>query len=432
MKRRRPLRLSAWPLLSIFLTAVVLILPGKSGAIGVPRFECGDLFSGAQAEAAHERPWFESIEFSTIERTLRDEKIVAVQDLKKALSDSGKKPGGTTPGMLLMTYGDGTQALFKPGRDNLTEVAAYNIARLVGSRLVPPTIKRTLDAGAFAESVDPKLREAISGQTGSLQYFVRTPYDLTTLGGVERATLWAKIPDEQKAQRDIFNFVFGNWDLHWGNVLVDASPSIVQIDNGVIRSRLMVQYGERPFIRRLSFSKELKDKNKNVEKRPFPFNNAVYFERPSMIDFVEAFRDQVHLKDLANYVKNRLKNVQERRPPPDVTDTFAVMIMENAPVWKLERFIANHAAYKFEVANLSMKAVGWDGAIWIQAIGFQNYGAIKPAVFSKRVLNHYRALTFETLRQIFPVDLFGDVNIYEMLGRRDQILAAAEKAGTIP
>lgn len=74
-----------------------------------------------------------------------------------------------------------------------------------------------------------------------------------------------------------------------------------------------------------------------------------------------------------------------------------------------------------------MRYVVWDDEVWIQAIGFQKYGPILPVQFNPEVLEKYRALTFERLREIFSDDLFFDKWIAEVLERRDQILRAASR-----
>jgi hypothetical protein len=202
--------------------------------------------------------------------------------------------------------------------------------------------------------------------------------------------LWDRVPNWQKSQRDIFNFVFGNWDLHWGNILIDDSDSIVQIDNGVIRGRMMVRYGELPWVRKLSYSTEAK-----LSERlgPFPFDNFVHLDKPSIDQFAELVRSKADPKDLANFVNIRTKN---------------------------------------KVEDMTMNVAFWDNGIWIQSIGYSNFKPIIPQTFSKKVIDSYRALTFDNMKALLPPGVFQDKVILEMLGRRDQIVRAAERRGMTP
>lgn len=416
--------------LSNLVTVGLLLasLAGSSSAAGGDA--CSDLFNrpAASIESPAATPWFSKIQFAATENTLRTMKIASVKDLKASMAEDGKKPSGTTLGMLLITFADGSKAIWKPGSGKLAEVAAYRVARLVGSRLVPPTVERTLDANSFQASVPPEMTAALIGRTGSLQSFIPTSIDLTTTPGSKRAELWEKVPKEQRAQRDIYNFVFGNWDLHWGNVLVDDSHSIVQIDNEVIRSRVMVRFGELPFIRRLSFSKSVREAMKDVQEGPFPFAQAVYLDKPTIAQFVIVLRTHTDPEDLANYVRNRMIKI-----PSDVLEPFVTLVRTQAPPDVLERYVAAHVDTMSSAnINLSMKIVLWDRAVWIQGIGFQNYGPINPPEFSERVLDAYRKLTFESLRSVLPESLFRDQALKEMLWRRDQILEVARQRGTVP
>jgi hypothetical protein len=397
---------------------------------------CRDIYrTGAPDTAAsrNKKPWFLRIGFADVEKTLRHGTIISVKDLRTALTESGKQASGTTLGMALLTFADGTKAVWKPGVWNLTEVAGYNAAQAVRSPLIPPTVDRTLDAAAFDLSVPANIAADLVGKQGSLQYFVQTPHDLLKMSVAERNALWSQIPDDLKAQRDIFNFVFGNWDLHWGNILIDESPAIVQIDNGVIRSRQMVRYGELPYVRRLSYSSSAKKAFKTSDKAAFPFETSIFLEKPTLLQFIAAVRDYAEPKALADYVKRRLKSFKSPDLEPEgierLCESFAELIRQGSDQSVLEKFTRDYL-HGFIPRDLSMRIAFWDQAVWIQAIGFQNYKPIIPPAFPKDVLDAYRALTFETLRKIFREDTWTDQAIREMLERRDQILAAAQRAVT--
>lgn len=435
--------------LSYLLTATILILSSfpSSGTAG--NFSCISLFNVTDKavvsvavqekiipkdSAETSKPWFWRIQFKRTEKTLSYGKIISVTDLKSALKESGKEPSGTTVGMALIVFADGTRAIWKPGLKNRTEVAAYRAARAVGSRLIPPTVERTVNASDFEPSVPSEIIMAMNGQLGSLQYFVSTPYDLLKIGGTERAKIWEKVPIAQKAQRDIFNFVFGNWDLHWGNILIDETLSIVQIDNGEIRARQKVRYGELPFIRRLGFSAEAKKKLIGVNEGGFPFDSAIKLNNPSILQVIAAIRNYVEPKDLATFIKARLKNFKNpnltKEAIEKLTEGFAELIRQQSNPTTLEDYFRDYLL-NLTPTDLSMQIVFWDKGVWIQAIGFQNYKPIIPPIFQENVLNGYRALTFDILRSIFPIETFSDQAIKEMLSRRDQILSVADRNGSV-
>lgn len=420
--------------LSTLMTASLLFGPLFVSPAWAADLACREIYRTAaqdSASAQSKKPWFLKINFADAESTLRHGKIISVKDLKAALVESGKEASGTTVGMLLMTFANGTQAIWKPDQWNLAEVAAYDAARVVGSPLIPPTVERSLDADSFDPAVPAKITSELVGKKGSLQYFVKTPHDLLKMPVAERNALWEQIPDDLKAQRDIFNFVFGNWDLHWGNVLIDGSPAIVQIDNGVIRFRQMVRYGELPYVRRIDYSPSAKKSFNSSSNEAFPFETSIFLEKPTLLQFIAAVRDRAASKGLANYVKGRFKSFKTPDLEPDgierLSEAFADLVRQGADQSVLEKFTQDYL-HGFTPRDLTMRIAFWDQAVWIQAIGFQNYKPILPPVFRKDVLDAYRALTFETLRKIFREDTRNDQAIREMLERRDQILTAAKKA----
>jgi hypothetical protein len=319
-------------------------------------------------------PWFAKKSFASIEQGLANGKIVKMVPLQQGLVDEGKAPGGKTKNTALVYFEDGSMAIWKPGNwAPPGEVAAYKAAQEVGFELVPPTVERIVD-----------------GTRGSLQYFVRTPFDLANMGGKQLKSILANVPDKQKSDRDIFNFVFGQWDVHSGNVLIDEMFNIVSIDNGGIRDRLKVQIGEIPFIRKLVLTPGA-IKNLNLTAGPFPYDRATFLERPTVQQLENFLKPYAFKESLEQFLEWRKPT--KDRPDPDN----------------------------------SMKIVFWDDAIWIQGTGYMKYTAIpKPAVFFESTLQAYRQLTFERLRQIFPKE-FLDKQLYEILERRDQILSAAAK-----
>ena len=402
------------------LTAVTLftLTFNSSGAYAGVR--CEQLLTQAPQKAA---PWFEKIGFSKVESTLSHGRIRSAQNLKMAFNESGKKASGTTPGMLLVTFTDGTQALWKPGEKNRAEVAAYDAARAVGSALIPPTVFRTIEPDSFAGMpADHNSYESMIGQAGSLQYFVRTPIDLLKMNTSERQQLWEKVPVEQRAERDFFNFVFGNWDLHWGNVLVDEAHSIVQIDNGAMTSRQMVRFGELPFVRKAGFKKEARGVPAEASHEAFPFDSAIYLENPTLMTLIKKLYPVLTPKDLANFLKYRVKNFEHLKERPELVEEFSLLVESGASLDEIEAYLNNRN--EFLASNMTMKIALWDNAVYIQSIGYANYKPIIPPVFTEKLIRAYKNLNFEKLRTLLPESLFNDSSIREMLERRDQIVLA--------
>ncbi len=320
------------------------------------------------------RPWFEQVSFSQIERVLAGSEIVKIEDFRALREAQSKRLISVSERILLLTFADGTQGIWKPGSSSAiaAEVAAFRAARKIGSRLVPPTVERALP----------------SGVTGSVQYFVRSTYDLVNMTYRERSALWGRVPKEQKSERDAFNFVFGQWDLHSGNVLIDQNFNLVSIDNGGIRNRQMVRFGDLPFVKRFNLKRQIQRK---LETEAFPFDSAVFLKKPSADEILDVLRPYVEEKDRAFFIDKRRPSKQN--PDPDNT----------------------------------MKIAIWGNSIWIQTIGFANYGPLKPESLSERTLAAYRALTFGRLRILFPESAFSSAQLHEILERRDQLLNAVEQ-----
>jgi hypothetical protein len=345
---------------------ILLSLSAFSGVAVAAANRCGDVLLGP-------RPWFAKISPVRIEQTLRSGRIVQVEDLKQALVAKGKSPVGSTEGVKLVTFEDGTQGVWKPGSTTPSgEVAAYQLAQAVAFPSVPPTVLREL-----------------SGTVGSLQYFVKTPWDLPRLSWYQRQNIWSKVSTKQKSDHDIFNFVFGKWDRNWGNVGVDDDNALVSFDNSSITTRQMVRLGESPFLRLIEFTPEAK---KAGPSGPFLFDEAILLSEPTKDDFVFALKE-VGVSDQVERYWNWIQKAGDK----------------------------------------TMKIVFWDNAIYIRPIGYSNEGApIRPTVYSEQTLAQYRDLHFEKLRLILPADIFPDEALYEMLSRRDQILQASEAAQKIP
>jgi hypothetical protein len=369
--------------LLVFASAFIsqLVLQQPSFAL-TPYEDCG------QALIPGPAPWFKKITFRKTEDLMKNGRILSIRPLGEFQEASGKKKSGTHS-VYILSFEGGVKAAWKPDGDPGIEVGAYRAARLIGSRQVPPTVVRTISAeGVDLNAVAPAVFGEVQGRTGSAQYFVDSSIDL--LGGkLSKQEVFAKIPQKQISDRLLFNFVFGQWDAHMGNIIVDDSYSIALIDNGAINSRLAVRYGELPFRCNMGVKPSARIA---PEKEPatFPFDQAVTLNNPTKEQF-------------ADFMNARLE--------PSQIDAF----------WK----------WREKSKDNTMAIVVWRNAVWIQGIGFQNYGPQKPDVFSASTIEGYRSLNFDNLRKALP-PVFADDRIREMLGRRDQVLRAVATTPMIP
>jgi hypothetical protein len=130
-----------------------------------------------------------------------------------------------------------------------------------------------------------------------------------------------------------------------------------------------------------------------VEKEPkgFPFSKAVKLQNPSKEEFTSLMERYWESWQIEDYWKARERSYSKDK-------TMAVVV--------------------------------WHNEVWIQGIGFQNYGT-RAEAFSKATLENYRRLDFNTLRQELSPGIL-DEQIEDYLDRRDQVLRASEKGPLLP
>jgi hypothetical protein len=143
--------------------------------------------------------------------------------LRTARVVSSEELGPGAPKKVTLAAGEGElSGIWKPrwagdshGRriSHRSEVAAYEIDKILGLDMVPPTVLRTLE-----------------GTEGSLQLWV---YGCETLG-----VLRDRVPDTSEWRRQIsrmttFDQIIGNRDRNQGNILVDPDWEIVLIDHSL-------------------------------------------------------------------------------------------------------------------------------------------------------------------------------------------------------
>ncbi|MBA3751733.1 hypothetical protein H0X06_02975 [Candidatus Dependentiae bacterium] len=235
--------------------------------------------------------WDDTLNLEQIEYRLKTEKITAVSKLQRHL----KKDSNTTrkaPGsMKLVVLESGLQAVFKPdnyksvsGTDEYcyAEVAAYKASRVMGKRLVPPTVIREIE-----------------GRPGSLQFFVQPAMKTTTINK-------AKIGPKDQSDIEVFYFVFGQWDLHNGNQIIAESKGkifVALIDNATMMHVQKILYGHHAFI------KKGYDANaRSQEKTPFPFDQVKIARRSNFKDLYPLFSRFIS--------KYRIEKMERKRRVP--------------------------------------------------------------------------------------------------------------------
>lgn len=116
--------------------------------------------------------------------------------------------GGGINDTYLVEFANGARAVWKPHKkvwssNYRAEVLAYEIDRLLGFNLVPPTVVRTFN-----------------GEVGSLQLF-------------RNSSKIARANPESLNKQHFFDYLIDNRDRHSGNYLVTANGNVVSIDNGL-------------------------------------------------------------------------------------------------------------------------------------------------------------------------------------------------------
>jgi hypothetical protein len=319
-------------------------------------------FDGSSAGKNGATAWYDKIDPAVIEERLKNSPIKQVVTVKEYLTGLGKGGGGASQ-PYIVTFADGMKAVWKPEeklRNSYAEKAAYDLARLVGRPLVPPTVIREID-----------------GRSGSLQYWVDSSIDLKGKG-VKAEDIFARVPADAYSDARIFQYVFGQWDIHAGNIIIDDSYAIAVIDNTGIKDRLKMRYGEQPYKLWMGLKKGVQLPSR-WDSADFPFDKAIVLKDATFESFKAAIGDLAEAKNIEGAWKWLAKRPQE------------------------------------------ISIVLWDNAVWIKRDSQWNGGPIKVPSFPAATVERYKRLTFENLRAVLP-PLFSDKHIRDILERRDQIV----------
>jgi hypothetical protein len=224
--------LRALALATLFTTSL-----GAQQAPAPPRQES---VPGAPIPVAGSKSWLGRE--AEIEEFLKSAKVVKVSSVPVGVTKPRRgffEPGGPAGSMVFKALMPSRKTGF--WESYRSEIAAYELDKLLGLGMVPPTVERRLD-----------------GEMGSAQYWV----DHCTLLR-ERDT--SKAPDlaawnKQVYRQRIWDNLVGNIDRNQGNLLVDEGWNLILIDH----SRAFTATMNMPFPMR-KIDRELYDKLKALD-----------------------------------------------------------------------------------------------------------------------------------------------------------------------
>jgi len=149
----------------------------------------------------------------------------AEKALRSGSSTGGKNLGGGCNGSfrVQVSNGDSVEVVYKPHKgerhdlrpavpDNfyVREAAAYELDKMLGVGLVPPTIIMDID-----------------GDVGSAQYFVKA------VNGALKHQWKNTVPIDQLTKAALLDYLMFNLDRHLNNFMIDADNNLILIDNGL-------------------------------------------------------------------------------------------------------------------------------------------------------------------------------------------------------
>ncbi len=313
--------------------------------------------------------WDDRLDLQAIEDRLRTEEVAHTERISRYLEKNGKVSKASHY-MLIVFLESGLKAVFKPGEYAYAEVAAYRANKALGQRLVPPTVFRTIE-----------------GKQGSLQFLVETPVDLRKTASV--AELFKKVSAKDMSDMKLFYFVFGQWDAHIGNQLINphrGKAHLALIDNAGILHRSYARYGDYFFIE--------KGTNEHVHSTcttSFPFDQVKTIRPKSLNEVRTLFKPYIS--------EEAIRKLWERHKP---------------------------IAYCI-----------WCDVLWMQM--YKNSPTIKPPATSRyyaSTLKAYENLHRTLLEKVWAEWLVenrshGEQLIMLTLERRDQMLRIAYSSGQI-
>lgn len=327
--------------------------------------------------------WNASLDFEATEEQLASAKVTRVRSLKAFLTqDRGQQwEGSSEP--LLLDLESGLRGVFRSEDEpwaSVAEVAGYRFARLMGSRLVPPTVPRVLRPVRG----QPWPFEGKREQPGSLQLYVD--------GKPTGDTLPADLSPKDASDIDVLSFVMGRYDNHGGNLLRDASGAPVLIDFENSLEPQQWRFGEFSFARR-GGEHPAPPPQGGPADRPFPFDDPLKLVNPT------------------------LARIQK---------TFGPWWGQIWPegMQGLHQLVQHHPRKTVHYAL-------WADRLWVQCWARSRHPPF-ARVFSRATLARLEKLDAATLRSKVLSEEYRPVITGLILERRDQVLVSARKGTLVP
>lgn len=314
--------------------------------------------------------WDEKLDFKDIEHRLSTEKVIKRTSIRAFLKKQGKTAAGTHP-VDIVELESGLLGVFKRENACYGEVAAYKVSCALGLRLVPPTVLRKID-----------------GIQGSLQFYVDSSIDLMRGAGALR-----KISPKDTSDMNLFYFVAGQWDDHNGNQIVAKNNDRYQlalIDNGGILRRQYARYGNATYLQKGTFknasssAKADRSLNSTIDAKEFPFDKST-----------------------------------------------TVSLYNPRDLAKLEEYLPTAYIQKLKAQRRSVSYILWNSMVFIK---FATPPVAKT--YYSSTIHALKKLDRRTLEEAWadymPLDSERCNDLIDlMLSRKDQVVEAATKSGTI-
>lgn len=328
------------------------------------------------------KPWYQGLDFTATRRKLEQMPVKRIRALKQYLeAERGLRWQGSNE-LFLIELIDGTRAVFRTEDQpwgSTAEVSGYRSARYLGSRLVPPTARRKLRRGPGAGITGWAWKEP--ARTGSIQLFI--PDAKGEPDGM------SKLSEKDRADVEVLSFVFGRYDNHAGNLLLDKAGAPVLIDFEGSMNLQKVRYGEVPFV---VHGGRYQVPDGVPKSQPFPFDNPRVLVKPTL---------------------------------EEVQKTFG-------PWWGQTWPAGMVMCHKMsaETPGRRVPYVIWDDRLWVQMDMPRRHPA-HTTVYSRRTLDRLKLLSEYTLRTKMLTPQYHPEHIEGFLERRTQLLEAARQSGRI-
>jgi len=270
------------------------------------------------------------------------------------------------PHVSYVEFKDGSKAIWKT-KNAMFEVYAFRAAYyMLGMRIVAPAVPGKLNGvdGAFIHLI-PSLNLSVDEQR---QFFT-------------------KIPAKSLSDYNVFHYLFGLNDRHFGNVTFDTD--IVSLDHEAIQHLTQINLNGTSYVARAILKPELREKTDEFYGHPFPFDRVRYL---SVTD-------------------------------PKISEG----LIRNTNM-TLEKW--DFLAKPFRERGQMMPVIFWRNMFWTPTRA-NNLPPINLDVLSTATLIKIRAMNYEKVKEFFPDPYFTPLHRELILKRREFILQHSKTAHLI-